>query len=155
MARTAALGLLIWALGAAAAEAQSVRSSNLVVTARVSARTSLHVSAEYLRFDLAAPGEPAIASIQFSAGARTRTGGDVILTVESTGAAGDRGLDTHRLQFVGHGEGLAAGDLSEPGPHVAGRWSGSGLRHGTLAFVLRVTSAGVFRIPVRLVLSAP
>jgi hypothetical protein len=59
------------------------------------------------------------------------------------------------LTFTGEGEGMIGGDISDPGPKVAGRWSGSGLRRGTLVFELLAGKAGIFRLPIRLVLSAP
>jgi hypothetical protein len=145
--------LLAIALGAPAEGAESVDTS-LTVRATVSFRTSLMVSAEVLTFDRAAPGQPATAAIAFSAGARTAAGAEVMLSVEMTGAA-DADLVDRALTFEGYGEGTSRGDISQPGPKIAGRWSGSGLRRGTLVFVLRSSQTGAFRVPVRFVLSAP
>jgi len=119
--------------------------------------TSLRVSSSQLRFEvpdtLAAPR----VFIEFSGAARTRTGAQVVLSVEAVGAiqppAGGPSADL----VVGYeGEGENAGTLSEAGPHVAGRWTGSGVRQGRVLFTLvGATVPGTYLLPLKFVLSAP
>ena len=47
----------------------------------------MKVSAEVLRFDVVDPAKPATVTVDFSAGARTSTGGDVVLLFEKIGRA--------------------------------------------------------------------
>jgi hypothetical protein len=125
------------------------------VQATVSARTSLRVSTDVLDFGLVAPGRPATASVEFSAGARTAAGAEVMMSVETLAAAEGGDMASWDLSFAGRGEGTTRGDISESGPTVAGRWIGSGLRRGRVVFVLVASTEGVFRVPVRFLLSAP
>ena len=133
------------------AEASEAAHASLTVHADVSARTSLTVSSELLQFEIVNPANPSDAVIEFSAGARTRPDGEVLLSVERLTELEGPGGNAHQPAVV----------LSEVGgqigaaPQVVRRWSGSGLRHGTLQFVLRARTAGKYRVPVRFVLSAP
>lgn len=141
----------------AAQSTESVHRSN-ALHAVVSSRTSLHVSAEVLQFEIVNPGQAATSSIEFSASARTVAGNEVLLSVETLAPADwahgdDRSAGA--LRFAGHGHGTVADDLTAPGPKVAGRWTGSGQRRGSLVFELRASHPGTYRIPVRFVLSAP
>lgn len=156
LALAAALTLAVGS-GTAAEAADSVHSS-IAVRAVVSSRTSLSVSSDLLQFDVVNPGQAATASVEFSASARTRSGSEVMLSVEVPGAAEwleGRDMDERALSFAGDGEGTSASDMRVPGPKVAGRWSGSGQRRGRLVFELRASQSGTYRIPVRFVLSAP
>lgn len=141
-------------------------STTLVVTATFNSRTSLNVSADVLQFDVVSPADPAVATVAFSARARTAGSAQVVLSVEPLQeVSGPHGpalssvegpLDTQSaLTFSGVGEGTLSGAVTASGPTVAGRWIGSGLRHGTLVFALRATAPGKYSIPVRFVLSAP
>jgi hypothetical protein len=119
--------------------------------------TSLRVSVSEARFDVTNPMSIPTVSIDFSAAARTHKDGDVVLTVEAAGSidapAGGPSADL-AVGYVGEGDN--AGTLSDAGPHVAGRWSGSGLREGRVSFTLRgATAAGTYLLPLRFVLSAP
>ena len=133
-------------------------SRALTVSATFSSRTSLKVSADLLRFDVASSGQAATASVEFSAGTRTQSGAQVVLSVEplrgveGPGGAGD--VETS-LSFAGQGEGTLGGVLPGTGPTVAGQWSGSGMRHGRLVFALQASASGTYTLPVRFVLSAP
>ena len=133
-------------------------SRALTVSVTFSSRTSLKVSADLLRFDVASSGQPATASVEFSAGTRTQSGAEVVLSVEplrgveGPGGAGD--VET-ALSFAGQGEGTLQGVLRTAGPTVAGQWIGSGLREGRLVFALRAGASGTYTVPVRFVLSAP
>ena len=133
-------------------------TASVTVTAQVASRTSLQVSAETLQFSVADQAGEARASIEFAAGARTRTGGDVVLTVEALRAADGPGgaadVET-ALTFTGLGEGTTTGALRTNGPVVAARWNGSGKRTGTLTFALRSSTPGTYTVPVRFVLSIP
>lgn len=133
-------------------------SRALTVSATFSSRTSLKVSADLLRFDVASSGQPATATVEFSAGTRTQSGAQVVLSVEplrgveGPGGAGDAETS---LSFAGHGEGTLGGMLRGTGPTVAGQWIGSGMRHGRLVFALQADASGTYTVPVRFVLSAP
>ena len=132
-------------------------SRAVTVSATFSSRTSLKVSADLLRFEVAS-GQTATASVEFSAGTRTQSGAQVVLSVEpirgveGPGGAGD--VETS-VSFSGQGEGTLGGLLRGTGPTVAGRWIGSGMRHGRLVFALQADASGTYTVPVRFVLSAP
>lgn len=133
-------------------------TASIAVTAEFASRTSLKVSSQVLNFDVRSAGETSVATVEFSAGARTRSGGDVLLTVEPLrameGPGGAADVDTS-ITFSGTGNGTVSGSLQPTSPVVAGRWTGSGLRTGQLTFVLRTTVAGSYMVPVRFVLSTP
>jgi hypothetical protein len=133
-------------------------TASIVITAQFSSRTSLKVSSQLLHFDVSDPDRAALAVIDFSAAARTRQAGEVVLTVEGIGSldgpGGAADVETS-LTFSGEGAGVVPGDLHGTAPSVAGRWIGSGLRTGRLTFALRASAAGTYSLPVRFVLSAP
>ena len=133
-------------------------TASIVITAQFSARTSLKVSSQILRFEVSDGGQPAVAVVDFSAAARTRQGGEVLLTVEGMasvdGPEGWSDVGTS-LTFSGEGDGVGSGELCASAPSIAGRWIGSGLRTGRLTFALRSAVAGTYSLPVRFVLSAP
>ena len=152
------LALLATALSAVAAFAEDVARANVQVNVQVAARTSLKVSSELLQFDVTTPGAPATAAIDFSAGARTAAGSDIVLSVEPLhgidGPGGAADVET-AITVAGHGEGLLSGHLHPVKSTVVGRWNGSGLRTGRLVFTLRAHAPGNYAMPVRFVLSAP
>jgi hypothetical protein len=139
---------------ASTAAAAETATGTVAVTAVFSSRTSLKVSTELLRFDVAGAGEVATAAVDFSAGARTVAGNEVMLSVESV-----RGLDGAApgapLSFAGIGAGTLAGPMGPEGLTVAGRWAGSGLRTGRLVFSVNPTASGSYTLPIRFVLTAP
>jgi hypothetical protein len=132
-------------------EAAESKSSTVAVVAGFGTRTSLKVSSQLLQFDVSEAGVPAVAVIEFSAGARTQAGAEVLLTVERLPSF-DYPKGT-AVTFVGDGPGTAAATLA-PCPTVAARWTGSGLRSGRLTFALQAPP-GTYNIPVRFVLSTP
>jgi hypothetical protein len=138
--------------------AEESATTSVAVTAQFSSRTSLKVSSQLLQFAVTAPGEAALATMEFSAAARTRPAGEVVLTVEAVreidGPGGAADIET-AVTFSGEGEGTAAGALGTAAPSVAGRWSGSGLRTGRLTFALRSAVTGSYSVPLRFVLSTP
>jgi hypothetical protein len=144
--------------GANAVSAEEVSRAAVAVNAQFAARTSLKVSSELLRFEGVAPGATATASIEFTAGARTPSDADVILTVEPMlaiqGPGGAADVETS-LSVSGEGQGLVSANLSATSGTVIGRWQGSGLRAGRLVFSLRANAAGNYSVPVRFVLSTP
>ena len=149
--------VFFWLLAApTAAAASDSATSSITITAVFESRTSLKVSSQLLQFDVANPDQPAMASVDFSAGARTRSGGDVVLTVEPLrgieGPGGAADVETS-VTFSGAGAGMLTGTLQ--GASVAGRWNGSGLRTGRLTFAVRAAAAGTYTVPVRFVLSTP
>ena len=154
--RHATLGLVLLAAPSVCAAESSTAS--ITVTAQFSSRTSLKVSSELLQFTVSSPDSTAYATVDFSAAARTRAGGEVVLTVETVkgleGPGGAADVDV-ALTFSGAGEGVASGVLARHTPNVAGRWLGSGLRTGRLTFALRSAVTGAYALPVRFVLSAP
>ena len=121
-------------------------TASVIVNVRFMTRTSLRVSTEVLRFDVTRPDEPAVASVDFSAAARTQPGGEVVLTVESLQAV-DGSISLR-------GEGTV-GVLAPARPVVAGRWIDSGSRAGHLEFALCSAAPGTYTVPLRFVLSAP
>ena len=151
------LSLCLSARPAAVAASESATAS-VTVSAHFSSRTSLKVSTQLLHFEVTASSPEALATVDFSAGARTVPGGEVVLTVEEMGThAGPGGaadVETS-LTFSGEGDGLRPGQLRASTPSVAGRWAGSGLRTGRLTFALRSPVPGSYAVPVRFVLSAP
>jgi hypothetical protein len=140
------------------ASAADTASRAVIVTATFSSRTSLKVSADLLHFEVTSPDRPVTAIVEFSAGTRTHTGAQVVLSVEPLrgleGPGGASDVET-ALSFAGQGEGTLQGVLRTAGPTVAGQWIGSGLRQGRLVFALRAGASGTYTVPVRFVLSAP
>ena len=143
--------------GARSADAQAIDSAHVQVRMDVATRTSLKVSSDVLRFDVARDGGAATAVIDFSAGARVTSGADVVLSVEPLraidGPGGAADVESS-LSFSGEGPGVLAGSLTRD-TTVVGRWQGSGLREGRLVFTLRANASGTYTLPVRFVLSTP
>ena len=144
--------------GVGAASAEEVARASVAVAAQFASRTSLKVSSELLRFDGVEAGATATASIEFIAGARTPSNGDVVLTIEPLhaidGPGGASDVETS-LSVKGEGQGLVATNVNTASATVIGRWQGSGLRAGRLVFSLRTNGAGNLSVPVRVVLSTP
>jgi len=130
----------------------------VMVSAQFSSRVSLRVSNDVLRFAVAAPDQATTMAVDFSAAARTQAGAEVLLSVEAlsgvAGPAGPSNLEPS-VSFAGEGAGTLGGALSSAGATVAGRWTGSGLRHGRIVFAFNAAEPGVYTVPVRFVLSAP
>ena len=158
--------LILVASGALAAPAlawaEEVSTTPTVFRAEIRPSTSLHVSRTEFLVDVpsGATAPVNVGSIDFRAVARTRTGGEVVLTVETSleaqSPAADGDARTLSLEFQGTGSGTMSGVVSSSSPQVVGRWSGSGLRSGTLQFRLEgPLTPGLQRIPLRFVLSAP
>lgn len=145
-------------VGVADGLAQSARS--IVINARVGAATSLRVSESVLRVSASSGRRfSVVGMIDLEAAARTRTDGDVLLTVEaltSPDALAGGATGGHvEIDFAGAADGLESGTLSTT-PQIAGRWVGSGVRRGRLTFTLRSdgdVAGGV--LPLRFVLTAP
>jgi hypothetical protein len=152
------LGFLATFAGARDLLAADTTGATVVVTAQFGSRTSLRVSTDLLQFEVTSAGQPATMSVDFAAGARTRSGAEVILSVERLraieGPGGAADVES-TVRFAGEGDGTLAGDLSAAGPSLAGRWLGSGMRTGRIVFSLRVAASGSYVLPVRFVLSAP
>ena len=137
----------------AAAGCAETATSTVTVSAEFTTVTSLKVSSQSLQFVQSGPDQPAVAVVEYSAGARTRQGGEVLLIVEppASSASGDA---ADPVSFSGEGVGAIHGVLSLDAPTLVARWSGSGLRKGRLTFASS-TRGGGEGIPVRFVLSAP
>ena len=136
----------------AVAECAETATSTVTVSAEFTTVTSLKVSSQSLQFGSGAD-QPAVAVVEYSAGARTRQGGEVLLIVEPLAsiASGDA---ADPVLFSGEGVGAIHGVLSLDAPTPVARWSGSGLRKGRLTFTSAARGGGE-SIPVRFVLSAP
>ena len=145
-------------LAASPVSAAETATASVVVSAKFASRTSLKVSTNLLRFELAGPGQPATATVDFAAGARTQAGAEVLLSIEQLrsvdGPGGASDLESS-VSFTGEGAGTLDGALVAAGPAVAGRWIGSGMRQGRLVFALRAGASGNYILPVRFILSAP
>jgi hypothetical protein len=139
------------------ASAQQQAGAGVQVQAQFASRTSLNVSARVLQFDVTEAGVATVA-IDFAAGARIASGGEVVLSVEPeraiAGPGGAADVET-TLSFDGHGAGTLAGTLAPHAAAVAGRWTGSGLRTGRLVFALHTATPGHYTVPLRFVLSTP
>ena len=152
--------LVLWTLlgVTASSAAQDIARATVSVNAQFAPRTSLKVSSELLQFDLARPGDAAPAAIEFSAGARTPSQGEIVLSVEPlrglSGPGGAADVDA-TITVSGEGDGLIPTRLDSTRTTVVGRWHGSGLHHGRLVFTLNATTAGTHSMPVRFVLSTP
>jgi len=137
----------------AVAECAETATSTVTVSAEFTTVTSLKVSSQSLQFVESGADQPAVAVVEYSAGARTRQGGEVLLIVEPLAsiASGDA---ADPVLFSGEGVGAIHGVLSLDAPTPVARWSGSGLRKGRLTFTSAARGGGE-SIPVRFVLSAP
>ena len=159
--RTQALALtaaLVMLPSLATLQAEDTKTVVVQANASVGSRTSLTVSSQQLQFVLTEANQPAVATIDFVAGARTHAGAEVVLTVEGVrsleGPGGAADVDA-AITFAAEGEGTLAGAMSSHAPAVAGRWTGSGRRTGRLSFSLRAGAPGTYTMPVRFTLSAP
>jgi hypothetical protein len=145
------LGFLGWP---SPLRAQAVGTATLVLRASLAPRTSLHVSTMRLRFDVAADGHGAIATVDYRAAARTEAGRPVLLTIEPDGdlEAAD-GSGTTGLA-VGCGGQASYLELTSGQPSLIGRWMGSGLWQGVVGCRLdRAVAPGRYSLPVKFVLS--
>lgn len=124
------LGYVVWQ---SPLRAQAVATRALVLQVPLTPRTSLRVSTSRLRFDVAADGRVAAAAADYRAAARTAARGHVVLTIQPDGAleASD-GADTTGLAVSCGGE-AGARPLTAGHPQVVGRWTGSGVRQGTVS----------------------
>ena len=149
-----ALAVVLGVTAPSAAADSASASASVVVAAQFATRTSLKVSSEVLQFTVPTGGEAARVDVNFSAAARTRSGGEVILLVEPLGPIEDGSEGAGEMTFVGEGQGASRGMLAVAGATPVARWTGSGLRTGRLTFTLRA-AAGLHTVPVRFVLTAP
>jgi hypothetical protein len=161
--RFAAVSLFAWLASASVAAAESA-SVSVTVTASFASRTSLDVSTKLLHFDVVDPGSPATAAVDFNARARTQSGGEVVLAVEtarsvstnrSAGKRNHAATTVETITFEGTGAGTTSGVIGSASPAVAGRWTGSGVRAGQLIFTMYAPEAGSYSVPLRFVLTAP
>ena len=148
-------GLL--AMGQAPMPGRANASGMVTVRADFSRHTSLHVSTSQLVFRVDRPGGIPRAIVDFTAAARTRRDGEVLLTVEPVGTMQmPEGGVAPNLVVAYEGEGGCLGALSGAGPHVVARWAGSGMRPGRVLFaLLGAHRPGVYSLSVKFVLTAP
>jgi hypothetical protein len=152
----AAIGFLLVGAGGSSAVAQS-SAGVATVAATFSQRSTVRASVTSLEFHVITPDQPATASIEFVASARTSSTAEVRLLVEPVGAISGPGgaADVEiRLALERGGEGIAMGeDVPLSAPTTAARWMGSGQRRGRLEFSLRASAPGWYSVPLSLVLS--
>ncbi len=142
--------------------ASDVTSAIVRFQSDVSASTALRVSSSALRVGPqtgSSAGPVVVGTIDYRAAARTRTDGEVVLTVEAQAdlpTLAGPSAGENAIEFEGFGDGARAGVLRSDVPQVAGRWVGSGVRTGQLVFTLRGTAAtnGAI-VPLRFVISLP
>ncbi len=139
--------------GAHLIAASDIATRTVTAHVQIAARSTLVVSSQVLRFSVEHAGQPAVATVEFVAGARTQAGTEVVLTVETVTVEGL--APGSRITFSGQGDAGLNGALVPPQPAVAARWIGSGRRTGRIAFALHTPAAGTYAVPVRFVLSAP
>jgi len=162
------IGLLVAFLTVASLQAADSVTVPIAFHSTVAPSTSLHVSQSELLVEVPAGSTATVyaGSIEFRALARTRTGGDVLLSVEtdavlagpvdSPGGPAVADANAASLQFEGSGTGTLSGVLAQGTQQIVGRWSGSGLLTGTVQFRLEgALTPGFHRIPLRFVLTAP
>ena len=119
---------------------------SVTATATFGPWTSVEVSSHVLRFHVSDESVPTEAVVAFTAGARTRTNGEVLLVVE----VADQGVEAQgapgALAIVGGPEGTIAGAVARQTPTVAARWIGGGFRTGSVTFRLQAPP-GQYRHP--------
>lgn len=128
-------------------------SATVIVNANFSTRTSLKVSSQVLQFAVPSGDETSRVEVDFTAAARTRAGGEVILLVESFGPRDDGSAGASEVRFAGQG-GASGGMLAVNAATPVARWTGSGIRTGRVTFTMRAV-AGIHTVPVRFLLAAP
>ena len=141
------------------AAASDTATSVVVVSANFGSRTSLKVSTELLQFDVTAPGQPASVAVTFSAGARTQTGGEVVLSVEASraidGPGGAADVET-ALSFSGEGDGTLGGPVHGHAPTRCGTLDRQRPSNRAAWCSRSVPGApGVYSVPVHFVLESP
>ena len=121
------LSVLVLAPRLAAAEESA--NASVVVSAQFSTRTALKVSSELLRFEVR-PGSVATTEVvEFSAGARTYAGGEVVLTVEAAGElAAPAGASSAENMLTFSAEGGASGELRQSAPERLDQFFGGQCR---------------------------
>ena len=124
--------------------------ATVTVSAVIGGRTSLRVSHQTQLQPEGSGGAPS-AVVEFTAGARTRAGAEVVLSVERLG---DRPAGAESVRFTGQGEGTSDGVLAAQ-PAVVARWTGSGLRRGRMVFAMPARDAGTAAACLRFVLTVP
>ena len=157
-----AVALLTLAVPAWAGQTAGSRemARTVVLGATIGPTTRLHLSSQDLRVARSnGPVTAVVGTVEFEAAARTRVGGEVVLTVESltdpdslVRGSADAAVE---VAYAGETPGSVSGVLSTT-PRVAGRWVGSGARQGVLTFTVRSTrplAGGT--LPLRFVLSTP
>lgn len=150
-----ALGFVLTTTIVTGVEASEDRRS-VIVQAEVFSRTVLRVSAEDLHFEIADPAVAATASLEFWAGARTKSGGEVLLLVEPVHGAWNASSGAGAVELgLAAAEGSGSESVSPAGPTIVRRWRQSGSRRGTLPFVFRASKPGTYRVALRVVLTAP
>jgi hypothetical protein len=143
------LAIVLSFAGTAAGQSTTSRgTASLTVSAAFAPRASVEPPSRVLRFEVTDASVPVEASIEFAVGARTRTGGHVVLLAEA-----DMLVPEGLLSIAGS-DGTSSTTMAAVTPAVVQRWMGSGLRTGRLVFRLRA-APGRYEVPVRLFVETP
>ncbi len=150
-------GVLLASLAAMGQAPGHTATSTVLIRVEVAKRTSLHVSTSQLRFDVIDENVPPRVVIDYTAAARTRVGGDVILTVEPMGEVRTPDGEPVRGLVVGFDStGRHDRTLAEGAVHVAEAWTGSGARSGQIVFtLLGARKPGLYLLDLKFALSVP
>jgi len=136
------------AMGPLSAQAPARQvTQSLAASVTFAQRTSLRLSTDVLRFDVTDAATPATATLDFSAGARTASGDEVRLVIDTLS-----NLPGTLMITDGTG-GIKSGEASPIMPTIVARWTGGGLRSGRLTFALRCGIPGRYAVPISLRLS--
>ena len=141
------LALLSVALAAVAGTGPQVSTSTLTATASFAPRTSLTISTPTLRFVVTDPAIPALATVDYSAAARTVANGEVTLVMRVAGEVPPDGM----LRISAGSGGVVVGGVVALEDVAAARWTGSGLRTGRMTVALSARP-GTYDVPVTFVL---
>ena len=133
------------------ASAQQV-TRGVTASATFAPRTSLQVSSNVLRFHVTDASIPAVATVDFMAGARTRHGGEVLLTVQLTDSGQLPTAGDQTLTIAAGTEGTIAGPVAPDAAAIVARWISGGMRNGRVTFRLQA-APGNYDIPVRFLLN--
>lgn len=152
------MGVLLASVAGSSPAAAQTSTGVATVTATFAPRTAFRAAASSLEFHVITPDQPAMASVDFVASARTWAGAEVRLLVEPAGAVSGPGgaadVET-RLVLESGGDGVVPGDVPLSGRSTAARWTGSGRRSGRLVFSLRASAPGRYAIPLTFLVSVP
>jgi hypothetical protein len=138
----AALGACL-ACGALAAASAETATQSVRLTATVRSATRLTLSATTITFPDAHPDDaPRIPAdenaVSVTAKARTRSDSEAVLTVLAPDdlTSGSNRIGIENVSWTAVGGGFRSGRLSKGVPQTVGKWTGPGVRTGSLSYFL-------------------